>query len=1516
MMPIRLTKRLCGHLLIVAVVIETLSTTSCPLVADDQIHLSPDVSNADVCLLELTTDPLVRIEIDSRNYGLQRTFHFPVEPEKRYLTNVGLTFPDGSKQSHRVLLESGRRVRLTARRSSISLPELVAQAGHSTMITKAAISTDDRYVLTVSPDQQAIVWDASTAVQLRTIRCSDAINDGILSADGRHLVTLDRGTNVIHWDAVTGKVIRQFATPESPSAVRLTPNGKQLVIAGKQIQFRDLNTGRVMKQFGPSVGYGGVVEVSADGARLLAIDEMGVAHVIDITSGDELRTFGGNEFRVCGAAFSANGRRVAVVESAVESAENRVRLWDVEMGTVLWTVPLPGSAGGVAMDSREKHVLASSNDPWMRGAGNDFAVLLDAITGRELRRFEGHKGGIESLSFNSDGSRVLTASADRTAVLWDTESGKRVRIFKSSSSAVTSMDISSTGRILAGTLEGTVSLWNPAAGIRERVLRGNTSYITNVRISPDDSMGLTGSDDPSFADRLSAENSDKTIGKSIAEGLEARGIKGVRSMSLEALLGDQHGSSNAVDESSVLWELATGRELRRFPGQYHDFSPGGQTVASGDSAGQVVAIQNINDGRQKQSLKQLMADVVKFSPNGRQILTAGWNNSHATLWDPVTGQKSLTLSGHSNDINAAAFSRDGQWIATASTDETIALWNSRTGQRTRSLEAHRTSVESVSFSPDSSQLVTGDLDGTVILWHLSGSVLRRMDLASGRINAAAFSPSGRELLTAAFDGLIRIWDVATGIELARLTSFGEDWLVSTPDGLFDGSYGGRQKVLFRVGDGLNVVPVDRFFQDFYYPGLLAAIWRGERPMAKIQLGDSLPPKLAIETPRGGVAIEERRVLVTVNATDMGGGIKGPSIRHNGATLIGAVHLTERTTGGIRRTFAVELVEGENHLELISASGDGSFESEPARLVISYTKTLPKSRLHLLVVGIDDYAEKSLKMKFSVNDADGIAKLFEGRGGDLYQDVLVTCLKNKAATREAILNGIDSLAAKASPQDTVVVFLSGHGTMVDNRFFFVPQEFQRTSGSLHDDLQQMALPATDIGDALAQVPALKRMIVLDTGQSGHALPVQSLTRNPFAFRGAVERLSRAQGAFTIASSAASERAGEVNELRHGILSYSFLAGLRAIGHGPLVSDWVQPTDSETVAQALDLFSFASARARQLGNRFHGQELEVQYSSSGMTFPVLPVDIASGPHASTLARNRKRPSQTVLPVTRSEPGPPNGVKGTLHVIAIGISEYSESSINLRYAAADATAIGTLFQTRHESLFDKVQLTTLLNDRATRQGILTALSEVAATANTSDTLAVFLAGHGTMVGQRYYFIPADFESSSAESTDAIVRKMGLAADELGDAISRIPASRRLLIFDTCASGGAIHLSRQGSDPFAFRSAIEQIGKSGGTFALAAVGSSGVAHEVEELQHGILSYCLLAGAGAVEFGPLADRPLQSAAVGRVDVLEWLSYAAAHVPRLTSQYFDQEQQAHVGGTGKSFGILDRRRATANMEKQ
>jgi len=153
--------------------------------------------------------------------------------------------------------------------------------------------------------------------------------------------------------------------------------------------------------------------------------------------------------------------------------------------------------------------------------------------------------------------------------------------------------------------------------------------------------------------------------------------------------------------------------------------------------------------------------------------------------------------------------------------------------------------------------------------------------------------------------------------------------------------------------------------------------------------------------------------------------------------------------------------------------------------------------------------------------------------------------------------------------------------------------------------------------------------------------------------------------------------------------------------------------------------------------------------------------------------------------------------------------------------------------------------------------------------------------------------------------VRAQGLPADVLADAVAAVPALRRVLILDTCASGGALEISRQGGGTFAFRGAIEKLSQKQGVFTIAASSASDEAQEIEDLGHGVLTYALLAGLRAVDGGPLEGRGVRpSGAAGTVDVLDWLSFAAGHVPRLTERYLGQTQDIQTSGQGQSFPLL------------
>lgn len=73
-----------------------------------------------------------------------------------------------------------------------------------------------------------------------------------------------------------------------------------------------------------------------------------------------------------------------------------------------------------------------------------------------------------------------------------------------------------------------------------------------------------------------------------------------------------------------------------------------------------------------------------------------------------------------------------------------------------------------------------------------------------------------------------------------------------------------------------------------------------------------------------------------------------------------------------------------------------------------------------------------------------------------------------------------------------------------------------------------------------------------------------------------------------------------------LCYALLAGLRAVDGGPLERQFVRPSGSDRVADVLEWFSFASAHVPRLTRKYFGREQDVQMSSQGSSFPLLPVE----------------------------------------------------------------------------------------------------------------------------------------------------------------------------------------------------------------------------------------------------------------------------------------------------------------------
>jgi len=383
---------------------------------------------------------------------------------------------------------------------------------------------------------------------------------------------------------------------------------------------------------------------------------------------------------------------------------------------------------------------------------------------------------------------------------------------------------------------------------------------------------------------------------------------------------------------------------------------------------------------------------------------------------------------------------------------------------------------------------------------------------------------------------------------------------------------------------------------------LAEIWQGKRPMPGKRLAATPAPEVQVlwtDSPQS----QDGQVTIDVGVTSRGGGIQEPWLFHNRIHTGKPEHI-RKDGKTLHCTFTVSLVEGENRIQVQSASEDGSWESEPAILTIDYHGALPLPQLHLLVIGINEY-EGGENLKGCVAPAKAIIELFEKRHARHYPAVHVTALYDAEATSEGILKAIEAIAEKAGPQDTLIVYVASHGWTIGQRYYLLPHEYQRVaSQTINDAVWQWGLPIDELGGRLSQVPALKRVLIFDTCQSGSAVKSE---RSPFEFRGAVERFARSQGIFTLAASAEDANAFEhPHTAGMGILTFTLLAGMGAIEdkHNLLGGARVGAQNPRREVDVLDSLRFAEKHVPRLVKKLVGQkEYHIEMRGREPDFPLL-------------------------------------------------------------------------------------------------------------------------------------------------------------------------------------------------------------------------------------------------------------------------------------------------------------------------
>jgi len=476
-----------------------------------------------------------------------------------------------------------------------------------------------------------------------------------------------------------------------------------------------------------------------------------------------------------------------------------------------------------------------------------------------------HDAQIWSVTYSPDGRRIATASQDKTAKIWDAETGLLLLTLTGHTDSVNGIVYSPDGKRIATTSDDhTAKVWDASTGEELLTLSGHTDWVFRVAFSPD-------------GKRLVTTSWDKTV--KVWDATSGKELLTLSSHEYFDVAFNPDGERIATcgDDGFVrIWDAGSGKELLTLPVEGGTdvrgvaFSPDGTRVAVASdgvytvkmwdaSTGEVLLSSNLGHSH----TKDFPVDIA-FSPDGKLAATAGGDEPNAKVWDPITGEVLYTLSGHISGVAGVAFSPDGTRLATASWDGTARVWDITPAKESLFILRDLTAEDQdndltfdVRYSPDGTRILTdypqedsaklwdaisgkealtfgghadfldyspdgrmvaASNDKTIIVWDAkTGKQLITLVGHTDYIRSLDFSEDGTRLASAGFDGTVRIWDLASGKALFTLEEPGLYFIsvAYSPDGkhifagdgwglgiIWDASTG---KKLFTLSfDGLNI----------------------------------------------------------------------------------------------------------------------------------------------------------------------------------------------------------------------------------------------------------------------------------------------------------------------------------------------------------------------------------------------------------------------------------------------------------------------------------------------------------------------------------------------------------------------------------------------------------------------------------------------------------------------------------------------------------------------------------------